>query len=49
MTKEEVMILIDKRIEDTKKKGALFPDNSSYYIGVKRPLKNHITLLFEDL
>lgn len=38
MTKEEVMILIDKRIEDTKKKGALFPDNPSYYIGVKRGL-----------
>ena len=38
MTKEEVMILIYKRIEHTKKEEALFPGNSSYYIGIKRGL-----------
>lgn len=38
MTKEEVMILIDKRIEHTKKEEALFPGNSSYYTGIKRGL-----------
>lgn len=38
MAKEEIIILINKRIEHTKKEEALFPGNSSYYIGVKRGL-----------
>lgn len=38
MTKDEVLILIDKRIEQAKKEEALILGNSSYYIGVKRGL-----------
>ena len=38
MTKDEVMIIIEKRIEHLKKEEVLFPGNSSYYLGMRRGL-----------
>lgn len=38
MTKDDVMLLIDKRLEHIKKEENVFPGNSSYYSGLKRGL-----------
>ena len=38
MTKDEVMIIIEKRIEHLRKEEVLFPGNSSYYLGMRRGL-----------